>query len=91
MSPAKPTLIENRQSIRGVSEGREKVEQVDQARLAHIRGNELGGEFNGIDEKSQITRGGGTKTNLLRENVSGQGTANCQGRLARWIEWKRTE
>lgn len=92
MSPAKPTLIENRQSIRrGIDEGREKVEQVDQARLAHIRGNELGSELNGIDEKSQITRGGGTKTDLLREDVSRQGTTSCQGRLAGWIEWKRTE
>ena len=82
MSPANPTLIENRQSIRrDVSEGREKVEQVDQAGLAHIRGNELGSEFNGIDEKSQITSGGSTETNLLGEDVSRQGTTNCQGRL----------
>jgi hypothetical protein len=69
-----------------VSEVGRRVEQVDQARLAHIRGNELGSEFNGIDEKSQITRGGSTKTDLLGEDVSRQGTTNCQGRLTRWVE-----
>jgi hypothetical protein len=56
-----------------------KAEQVNQARLAHIGSNELGSEFDGIDEKCQITRGGSTETNLLREDVSRQGTTNCQG------------
>jgi hypothetical protein len=50
----------------------EKVKQVNQARLAHIGGNELGSEFDGIDEKCQITGGGRTKANLLGEYVSRQ-------------------
>ena len=79
MSPAKPTLIGHQYEM-GVTEGRD-VEQVDQARLAHIGGNELRSEFNGIDEKSQITRGGSTKTNLLGEDVSRRSTTDCQGRL----------
>ncbi len=49
---------------------RREVKQVNQARLAHIGGNELGSEFDGIDEKSQITSGGRTKANLLGEDVS---------------------
>jgi hypothetical protein len=40
-------------------------EQIDQAGLAHIGGNELGRETNGIEKKSQIARRGRTKTNLL--------------------------
>jgi hypothetical protein len=51
---------------------RRRVKQVNQARLAHIGGNELGSEFDGIDEKSQITGGGRTKANLLGEDVSRQ-------------------
>jgi len=77
VSPAKPTLIDNQYDDVGTRSGG-KVEQVNQARLAHIGGNELGSEFDSIDEKSQITRSGSTKTNLLREDVSRQGTTNRQ-------------
>jgi hypothetical protein len=71
VSPAKPILIEKlHHQYDDVGRAGGKVEQVDQARLAHIGGNELGSEFDGINEKCQITRGGRTKTNLLGEDVS---------------------
>jgi hypothetical protein len=72
VSPAKPILIEkshHQYDDVGARSGG-KVEQVNQARLAHIGGNKLGSEFDGINKKSQITRGGRTKTNLLGEDVS---------------------
>lgn len=72
MSPAKPILIEkshHQYDDVGARSGG-KVEQVNQARLAHIGGNKLGSELDGINKKSQITRGGRTKTNLLGEDVS---------------------
>ena len=72
MSPATPILIEKLHhqydDVGGRSGG--NVEQVNQARLAHIGGNKLGSKFDGINEKSQIARGGRTKTNLLGEDVS---------------------
>jgi hypothetical protein len=56
--------ISNRHKDVGMgADGRD--EQVDQARLAHIGGNELGSETDGIKKKSQIARRSRTETNLL--------------------------
>ena len=54
MSPAKPILIEkvHHQYDDLGTRAAGKVEQVNQAGLAHIGGNKLGSEFDGIDEKS---------------------------------------
>ena len=55
-------------------------EQVDQARLAHIGGDELGSETYGIEKKSQIACRSRTETNLLGEDVAGQDMADGQCR-----------
>ena len=70
------------------AEGR--VKQVNQARLAHIGSNKLRSEFDGVNEKSQITRGGRTETNLLGKDVS---TAHHvrQGRPSHGRNRQRTE
>jgi hypothetical protein len=53
----------------GVGVGRWN-EQVDQARSAHVGGNELGGELDSIEKKGKIARCGSTKPNLLGQDVA---------------------
>ena len=56
--------------------GRDK--QINQARPAHVGGNELGSKSNGIEKESQIARGSSTQTNLLGEDVARQNTKDGQ-------------
>ena len=76
VSPAKPTLfVRYNDPFMGL---RGRDEQIDQARLAHVGGNELGSKSDGIEKESQIARGGSTQTNLLGEDVARQNMENSQ-------------
>jgi hypothetical protein len=80
VSPAKPTLIikgsyEHNDTFTGP---RRRDEQIDQARPAHVVGNELGSESNGIEKESQIARGSRAQTDLLGEDVARENMENCQ-------------
>jgi len=65
---------------------RGRDEQINQARPAHVVGNELGSKSNGIEKESQIARGGRTQTDLLGEDVARQNMENCQDGRREGIE-----
>lgn len=76
VSPAKPTLVVKYNDTFVGLRGRD--EQINQARLAHVGGNELGSKSDGIEKESQIARGSSTQTNLLGEDVARQNGEDSQ-------------